>query len=100
MHLSPADTTGQLTATTQIKTAPCRIMGFQLNAGSGTTTLTIYDSATAGTGASGMLDQHVLAANANSIDQWWGPQGLMCNNGIYATLSGSGASFILYSSIL
>ena len=99
MSLTPANSTGQLSASTQIKTVPCRLMGFQLNAGSGTTTLTVYDSSVATSAAASMMDQHVLAANNNSIDQWWGPQGLTCNNGIYATLAGSGASFILYYSL-
>jgi hypothetical protein len=96
---SPAKSYGYLTATTQIVSRPCILLGFQLTAGSATTTLSVYDSI-AGTTNASMLDQHVLAANSNSANQWFGPQGIYCGSGIYAALSGTGASFMLYYSLV
>lgn len=92
---NPATSSGLKSASALIIDRPARLMGFQLNAGSATTTLALYDNGSAA--ASGtQLDGHTLASNSNSVSEWFGPNGIACNRGIYMALSGTGATVIVY----
>ena len=96
----PSNYSGLLISSTQISTRPCRFMGFQMNVGNANGTLTIYDSGITTSDSAKVVDKHVLIANNSGISQWNGPNGVICNSGIYATLSGSGTEMVIYWSTL
>lgn len=96
MSHQPATSTGLLTATTQVSTRPGIFTGLQVNAGSGTTTIIIYDSNIAASDVTKILDKHVVSANTNTDRDWYGAHGIVYNRGLYVTLDGSGAECLLY----
>ncbi len=61
--------------------------------GTNAATLTIYDNASAASGT--VLYQGKVAGAALSHDQAWN-LAVRCENGLYADISGTGASYIVY----
>lgn len=92
MHHSPATSSGLKSATGAIFAAPCVLVGIKLIGGSATSVATLHDHPTA---ASGTVVGKVQSA-ASASDDLLPPNGIVCNNGLYLTLSGTGAEAIIY----
>lgn len=71
-------------------------MGFQLNVAAANGTIVIYDAAAASSDATKVVDKHLQIANNSGVSQWFGPNGITCNSGLYVTLAGAGAEMVIY----
>lgn len=85
-------------ASAVVKASAGTLWGIEVTTdGTNTATVTVYDSATATTVGKTVLS-YVLVAGAARFDGHDWSHGVACSQGLYVTLSGTGAKFILYYS--
>lgn len=72
------------------------LLGYCLVSGGAAAILDIYD----GTNQQGLLVAAENIPASSSRTEWFGPQGIEMTRGIFTTLSGAGAVFILYFQVL
>lgn len=98
MHLSPSTASGRKTADAAIMAAPGRLMGLILeNDGTNACSVILYDNATAASGT--VLAK--MAFSASAVGVLTAPacipvDGVVCQNGIYADVTGTGAAYEVY----
>lgn len=92
-----ATSSGILSADAAVVTRPCILMGITLKAGTGAASCIVYDNSAAASGTEVAHDSidgtTSLASSQHDLD-------VECNNGIYLDLTGTGASAIVYYSLL
>lgn len=92
---NPANTSGLKSADAVIMAMPGRLMGCLVLAdGTNAATITLYDNASAASGT--VLAKYVVDATLTSEAPTLPSEGIICNNGIYADVTGTGAEFIVY----
>ena len=72
-------------ASAVISATPGALLGVLLTAGADAASVSLFDNATAGTGAA----LGVVKAPINTTVSWLPPGGQACANGIYATITGT-----------
>jgi hypothetical protein len=87
--MNASTSSGQKSANTAIMAMGGKLTGFTLTAAAATATLTIYDNATTNSGT--ILDAVSVVANSSAIVEYTFP--VCANNGIYAVVSGAGATY-------
>lgn len=96
--MSPANSSGLKSADAVISALPARLLGIQLFAdGTNQATITVYDNATAASGT--VLAQVIVDAGLVAQDAQLPNPGIIANNGLYADVSGTGATYIIHWSI-
>src|SRR5688500_9746023 len=92
---NPSTSSGLKTASAAIMAMPGTLLGLVLIPGSDLSTITLYDSASAASGT--VLAKIVIdpAVDAGSRELVISECGVVCNNGIYAALSGTDAEYIV-----
>lgn len=94
---NPANTSGLKSADAVIMAMPGRLLGcIVLADGTNAATVTLYDHASAASGT--VLAKYVVDATLVAESPALPPDGIICNNGIYADVTGTGAEFIVYYS--
>jgi hypothetical protein len=91
----PATSSGLKTADAAIMAMPGRLMGLQVIPGSDAATVTLYDHASAASGtvlAKIVVDPTIEGSRELVISEG----GIICNNGIYADVSGTDAAYIVH----
>lgn len=88
----PATASGEKTASAVVYASPCYLHGFEVNPPNiGTSTLKIWDSATATTSGKSVISEAQVASGQNSIYlSFVTPR--PCNQGLYAELTNSNGS--------
>lgn len=97
MNLEPADTSGAKTADGVIYARPCVLLGVDLVTGTtNVATAILYDNAASAAGT--VLAQMAMVAGASSYSQSaeLPANGVVCANGIFLDIGGSGATAIVY----
>lgn len=95
MRLEPATSSNLQTASAAISANPGRLMGLIVTGdGTNAATVTVYDNASAASGL--ILAKVILEAGLTSQELVVGEAGIAVNNGIYASLSGTGGNYIIY----
>lgn len=94
MNLEPATSSDIKSASAIISTGPAIFYGLQVNAGSGNASIQVYSSQS----ASGVTLDYHNSINSNTNQSQWYSNGILAPNGIYVTLTGSGAQYIIYYS--
>lgn len=96
----PSDSSGLKTADAVIADSPARLHGVKLLAdGTNAATLTIYDNASAASGKV-LAKISVKAGDVTETAHGNIPEGgVHALNGIYADVSGTGAEYIVYSTL-
>jgi hypothetical protein len=89
MAYYPSTSSGELTASAAIKALPCQLASVTVTPGSATTTVIIYDNASAASGTK--LLSITMAANG-STQTFSLNYPKVANNGLYCSISGTGAS--------
>lgn len=92
---NPSTSSGLKTAAAAIMAMPGTLKGLILVPGSTLSTVTLYDHATAASGT--VLAKMVIdpAIDAGSREFLLSECGVVCNNGIYADISGTDAAYIV-----
>lgn len=90
----PATSSGLLTADTAVTARPARLHSVQVLAdATNAATVVIYDNASA---ASGTAICKVIVKATDTYASFLSMEGVVCNNGIYVDVSGTGAAFIVH----
>lgn len=90
----PSTSSGLKSSSVAISARPSRIMAIQVLAdGTNAATLTVYDNASA---ASGTEVSKVIVDAGLTYELFYIDGGVQCNNGIYASVSGTGAAYIIF----
>ena len=77
-----------------ISARPAKIVGVQVIAdGTNAATLILYDNASA---ASGTAANKIVVDAGATYENFYIDGGVVCNNGIYADVSGTGAEYIVF----
>jgi len=95
MILECAQSSGLKNADATIYTGPCVLMGFKILAdNTNAATVVFYDNTSAaGTViGKGQVDATLVESTSDGIPAG----GVICNNGIYADMTGTGAEYIVY----
>jgi hypothetical protein len=96
MASNPATSSDLLAADTAVMTRAGRLLGVQLQGdGTNACNVVLYDNASAASGKV-LCQLFLIASNARFVDATLPPEGIVCNNGIYADVTGTGAKFIVY----
>lgn len=91
---APATSSDLLSASAAIMVYPGRLMGLTvLTDGTNAATVTIYDNASAASGL--VLAKLIVPGATSSVAQRLPDFGVVANNGIYASISGTGAACIV-----
>jgi hypothetical protein len=94
----PANSSGLKSADAAICARPCILKSVQVLAdNTNAATVILYDSASAASGtvvAKVIVDATATYADFSSAD------GIVCNNGIYADVSGTGAEYIVHYELM
>ena len=94
-QLQPATSSSLLSADAAVYARPCRLMGLQVLAdGTNAATVQLHDNASAASGTT--VAKVVVDATLTTDYATIPPGGVVCNNGIYANVTGTGAEFIVY----
>jgi len=94
MSCCPATSSGLKSADAAILDAPGRLLGVQvIGDGTNAATVLIYDNASAASGT--VLAKLIVDAGLTYVDMNVPVEGIVCNNGIYADVSGTGAEYIV-----
>jgi hypothetical protein len=91
----PANTSGLKSADAAIMARPGKLRGLQVLAdGTNAATVVLYDNASAASGTvlAKVVVDATLTTDAASIPE----DGIVCANGIYADVTGTGAEYIVY----
>lgn len=92
---NPATSSGLKSADAAILAMPGRLMGIHLVAdGTNAAALVVYDNASAASGLA--LAKLSIAATGTFQSINLPEEGIVCNNGIYADVSGTGAAYIVH----
>jgi hypothetical protein len=92
MALGVATTSGLKTADGVVASLPAKIHSVVLAGGSDASSVIVYDNASAASGT--VLVK--LVAVAGDCQIYHSPNGLMCNNGIYVDVSGTGVGVTVH----
>lgn len=92
---NPATSSGLKSTDSAIMAMPGRLLGVELiGDGTNACTVVLYDHASAASGTA--LVKLSLAAGGTFQDAHLPGEGLVCNNGIYADVTGTGANYIVH----
>lgn len=90
----PANSSGLKVADAVICVRPCKLKSIQLLAdGTNAATVVLYDNASA---ASGTVIAKVIVDATSTYEWFTSDAGIVCNNGIYADVTGTGAEYIVH----
>lgn len=90
----PATSSGLLNSDTAVSARPAKIHSVQLlGDGTNAATLVIYDNASA---AAGTVLVKIVVDAGLTYELFHSMDGIVCNNGIYADVTGTGAEFIVH----
>ena len=91
-------TTDRITADTLVYTGNCVLYGIWMETdGTNVATLSVYDN----TSAAGKMVRKVVVPGADYFGGFDAPAGILCANGIYADIAGTGAAaWVSYSPTL
>lgn len=100
----PATSSGRKTADAAIAARPCLLKSVILEGdGTNAATVILYDNASAASGT--VLAKLLLSAVGTATDKvpmyaaFESKDGIECNNGIYADVTGTGAAYIVHFSL-
>lgn len=94
----PSQSSGLKSADTAICARPCILMGVQLLAdATNAATVVLYDHATA---ASGTVIDKVKVIATGVYEESKHSDGVVCQNGIYADVTGTGAEYIVHFKVI
>lgn len=93
----PCTSSGLKTADAAIVARPCLLHGVVVIQASAGSDIKLYDNAASAAGT--LLTELTIAVNSTSGSQMFNNP-VECSNGIYADVSGSGAGYIVYYSLL
>lgn len=95
MSQGPSTSSGLKTADVAILAGPGRLRGLHVGAdGTNAATVILYDNASAASGT--VLAKIIVDATLTAADAVIPTEGIICHNGIYADVTGTGAEFIVY----
>lgn len=96
MASAPATSSGLLAADTLIMSRPGRLRGLQLQGdGTNACNVILYDNNAAAAAGTELTQLFLIASSSRTLDAIIPDDGIVCNKGIYADVTGTGAKFIV-----